>query len=202
MSAPLLFEARGPEFVALRTGEFLKGGRKITVTGADLDRAVENFARWQAAGQAIPVDYDHSFAGGGSSRAAGWIETLRRVGDQLLARVTWTESAREALAAREYAYFSPEFTRSHRNESGEDEGFSLVSGALTNRPFLRGTTRVAFSDERSTEIERLSAEIGEWEMREDVDPEALDQHRLAVELMRDEGLDYRDAAEAAWEELR
>lgn len=140
-----------PEFTVLRAGTFQKGGREITISESDLDKAVANFQRWQEAGQEVPVDYDHSFAERGESRAAGWLAALRRAGDRLLARVKWNGKALEELRAGEYRYFSPEFHPEWSNEDGEKEGFTVVGGALTNRPFLRGITRVAFSLDRLDE---------------------------------------------------
>ena len=163
------------EFPLLRAGQFVKGGRRISVTPDNLEQAAANFGRWKDAGHAVPIDYDHSFAGGGSSKAAGWLESVRHDGDKLYGKVEWTEPARSALERDEYRYFSPEFTPSHKNESGQDEGFSLVSGALTNRPFLRGMTRVAFSadavPEVGVELDAMAQEIESFKEGEPGAPE-------------------------------
>lgn len=139
-------------FEVLRVGEYRRGDRSIPVSGEDLDRAVANFERWKAMGQEIPVDYDHAFNEGREAPAAGWYESLKRQGDALWATVRWTQKAREEIKSQLYRFFSVEFQSDFRSESGEDEGFTVLAGALTNRPFLRGMTPVALSQEIEREI--------------------------------------------------
>ncbi len=170
------FAAAAPEgggdesepFEVLRAGEFVRGsGRKVTVTEEDLDKAVANFTRWHAAGGEVPVDYDHSFGKSGDSKAAGWYTELVRKGKSLFARVKWTPKAAQQIRDGEYRFFSPEFTSDWRDEHGASEGFTIVAGALTNRPFLRGMTPVALSQEiesagfaaLAAEVDRLGAQI-------------------------------------------
>ena len=184
-------------FEVLRAGSYLKGGQRIEISEADLDRAVANFASEQRRGAEIPVDYDHSFAEGGGSKAAGWFTELVRRGRALWARVSWTPDAAEMIASGEYRYFSPEFSPHASDEHGEGLGFTILAGALTNRPFLRGMTPVALSQAHAEDVERLTAEIGELRLRDDVDPESLALHERAVALMRDRGLDYADALTAS-----
>jgi phage I-like protein len=139
-------------FEVLRVGEFKRGERTVPVSEADLDQAVANFNRWKALGQEIPVDYDHAFNEGREAPAAGWFTSLIRKGQSLWAQVRWTEQAREQIASRAYRFFSPEFTAQFRSESGQEEGFTILAGALTNRPFLRGMTPVALSQEVEREM--------------------------------------------------
>lgn len=134
-------------FEVLRAGEYDRGGRKLSITEDDLDKAVANFNRTTEEGGEIPVDYDHSFGERGDSTAAGWFTELVRKGKSLFARVKWTTRAAEQIRNREYRFFSPEFTKDWRNEKGDPEGFTVLAGALTNRPFLRGMTPVALSQE-------------------------------------------------------
>ncbi len=137
-------------FEVLRAGEFDRGGRKLSISEADLDKAVANFQRWTEDGGAIPVDYDHSFGERGDSTAAGWFTELVRKGKSLFARVRWTDRAAKQIKDGEYRFFSPEFTADWRNETGDPEGFTILAGALTNRPFLRGMTPVALSQDVET----------------------------------------------------
>jgi phage I-like protein len=135
-------------FEVLRAGEYVRGGgRKVTVSEDDLDKAVANFNRWKEEGGEIPVDYDHSFGERGDSTAAGWYAELKRKGKSLFARVKWTPKATEKIRDGEYRFFSPEFTSNWKDEHGAEEGFTILAGALTNRPFLRGMTPVALSQE-------------------------------------------------------
>lgn len=66
------------------------------------------------------IDYDHrSLFMASSSKAAGWVREMAFIGDGdeagrlagLWINVSWTENAREKLAAREYRYFSPVIAR-------------------------------------------------------------------------------------------
>jgi phage I-like protein len=122
------------------------------VTSEDLDQAIANFNRWKQMGQEIPVDYDHAFSEGREAPAAGWYASLERRGDALWATVRWTAKAREEIASGQYRFFSPEFAREWKSETGDAEGFTIVAGALTNRPFLRGMTPVALNQEVDAEI--------------------------------------------------
>lgn len=140
-------------FEVIRAGRFVRGERRIELAEADLDAMVANFRRWQQANgrEAVPIDYDHSFAEGGESRAAGWMTDLVRRGRSLFARVRWTDKAAELIRSREYRFFSPEWTADFVAEDGGTEGPTMIAGALTNRPFLRGMTPVALSQEVAAE---------------------------------------------------
>ena len=142
-------------FPALIAGDHIYGGREIKITEADLDMAVENFERfWKPVG-GVPVDYDHSFVESGDSTAAGWIVHMERRGDTLYEQVKWTPRAAQQIADGEFRFYSAEFTDSWINERGHDEGFTVLAGALTNRPFLRDLAPVALS-------QKVVEGIGEW----------------------------------------
>lgn len=145
-------------FEVLRAGSYVRSGREVEITEADLDRAVTNFVDGRM-GPEIPLDFDHSFAAGQGSKAAGWVTELARHGRSLFARVKWTPRAAEMIEAREYRFFSPEFSRTWRDEHGAEHGFAMVAGALTNRPFLRNMTPVALSEDRHADAERYLAEV-------------------------------------------
>jgi phage I-like protein len=139
-------------FEILRADDFKRGAREVQVTEADLDQAVANFNRWKAMGQEIPVDYDHAFNEGREAPAAGWYDSLIKKGQSLWATIRWTSKARDEIASEQYRFFSPEFVKQFHSETGEEEGFTILAGALTNRPFLRGMTPVALNQEVEREI--------------------------------------------------
>lgn len=170
-----------PEFPILEAQTYVKGGRRIEVTESDLDEAVANFNRWRSSGAEIPVDVDHSFADGGSSEAVGWYASLRRDGSKLLASIRWNAETIRKLRSRAFQYFSPEFVKNWQNERGEDEGFTIIAGAITNRPFLRGLTRVAFSQDEPP-IEAFIEHLGALEER----LSRQDDTRREVPAKRDE----------------
>lgn len=145
-------------FEILRVGEFKRGSRSVPITSGDLDKAVSNFNRWKSMGQEIPIDYDHAFSEGRESPAAGWYDSLSRQGDSLYATVRWNEKARQEIASGMYRFFSPEFAANYPSETGQPEGFTILSGALTNRPFLRGMTPVALSQEVEEAVEAWAAD--------------------------------------------
>ena len=111
-------------FEVLRAGEFIKNGRRITISGDCLDQAVANFAG------PVPLDLDHD----GDRRAGELVELERRDGS-LYGRARLTAEARKAINSGEYRFFSAAF------EQGGEAGFAIHSGALTNRPFIRGLRR-------------------------------------------------------------
>lgn len=139
-------------FEILRADDFKRGSRDVQVTEEDLEQAVANFNRWRAMGQEIPVDYDHAFNEGREAPAAGWYDSLVKKGKSLWATVRWTAKARDEIASEQYRFFSPEFVKQFHSETGEEEGFTILAGALTNRPFLRGMTPVALNQEVEREI--------------------------------------------------
>lgn len=139
-------------FEILRADNFKRGSRDVEVTEADLTQAVANFNRWKAMGQEIPVDYDHAFNEGREAPAAGWYDSLIKKGQSLWATVRWTSKARDEIASEQYRFFSPEFVKQFKSETGNEEGFTILAGALTNRPFLRGMTPVALNQEVEREI--------------------------------------------------
>lgn len=134
-------------FAVLYTGEFRHGDSTFKVSEADLDHAVEQFKAQQQAGYEPSIDWEHSFAEGGTSRAAGWIKELWREGKQLMARAKWTPEARKQIASEEYRFFSPEFSTNAHDEHGKPKGFSLLAGGLTNRPHLKALGAVALSED-------------------------------------------------------
>lgn len=125
--------------------DFPKDGLKVTE--ADLDNAVKVFNEIYVQLGGIPLDDDHAFAEGRDAQAVGWVKQLWRDGQQLMARVAWTDLGKGLISSGRKRLFSPEFTNSFEDETGKKWGFALISGALTNRPFLRkGLAPVAMSE--------------------------------------------------------
>lgn len=134
-------------FELLRVGETSHPSfGKTKITEAELDQAVANFHTLSEKGMEFPVDWDHSFAEGGDSRAAGWIKELVRKGKSLYARVKWAAKAAEQIRDEEYRFISAEFSENWKDEFEKGHGFTVLAAGLTNRPFLRGMTPVALSE--------------------------------------------------------
>jgi phage I-like protein len=170
-------------FEILRVGDFKRGDRAVPISSEDLDQAVANFNRWKEMGQEIPVDYDHAFSEGRESPAAGWYVSLERRQDSLYATVRWTDKAREEITSNQYRFFSPEFSKSFVSETGESEGFTILAGALTNRPFLRGMTPVALSQDVAQAM--ASWTIEKLEDLDDKDPTRVADTSPRVGLKND-----------------
>lgn len=134
----------------MRTGTFhhpMYG--KFSIKEGDLDSMVKNFAEHRPkAPTELVVDYEHqSTTPMQKAKAAGWIKGLERVKEALFMLVEWTGEAAKAITANEYRFISPEFNLHYTDkETGKDIGPTLLSAALTNRPFLEGMGPVMLSE--------------------------------------------------------
>ena len=119
--------------VLMRQGELnARDGRRWRLPDPE---AVVAATRARAGDVDLPIDYEHQTQlapdNGQPAPAAGWIREVRVEGDAVVARVEWTDRARQMLAAREYRYFSPAF---HHRKDGTVT--VIVGGGLTNTPAL------------------------------------------------------------------
>jgi phage I-like protein len=175
------------------TGCWVKGGRKFSITRDDLVAMVRNFEKRK--NEQVVIDYEHAseqptVARGGPVPAAGWIHdlTLPEPGVEksklgtpnfLHALVEWTQEALELLKDGAYRFFSPAIDWTCRDkETGQPQGATLTSGALTNHPFLEELPAIALSDvdqeavadgsnlQLERPLSRTSVEPGEGENRE------------------------------------
>lgn len=129
-----------------------KGKQKIEITRAMLAEVVKNFAKLDTG--EVPVDYDHAieFAAGSGQPvpAAGWIKSVADGPDKdgiLWGGVQWTPKAAEMIKAGEYKYVSPVIDPSIKdNKTGEAQGWTLTSAALTNQPVLKGMPALVLSE--------------------------------------------------------
>jgi hypothetical protein len=95
-------------------------------------------------GQDLDIDYDHKQRDG---VAAGWVTAADARTDGLYLNVKWTDKARQHLTAKEYRYFSPEFTDEWTHPATKATHKNvLFGGALTNRPFLKGILPINLSE--------------------------------------------------------
>jgi len=142
----------------LVTGSWVKGGREISFTRDELAAAVHNFEK--LANRDLNVDYDHACedlerAAGEPTPSAGRIvaldepEEFRGAGKPqspaphgqsrfiLYGRYEPTVRARQLIKSREYRYVSAAFAKDYPDrQTGESQGLTLTSVALTNQPFL------------------------------------------------------------------
>lgn len=138
------------ELAVAPEGSWVKGGRKFSITAADQDAMVRNFEKRK--NDAVVVDYEHAseqpeVARGGPVPASGWFRKLYREGGMLKALVEWTDEAKALIKSGAYRFFSPAIDWSAKDkETGEPQGATLTSGALTNHPFLEELPALALSE--------------------------------------------------------
>lgn len=119
--------------VLMRQGELnARDGRRWRLTDPE---AVVAATRARAGEVDLPIDYEHqtqhSSKNGQPAPAAGWMREVLVEDGAVVARVDWTERARQMIKAREYRYFSPAF--GHRKDGSV---VAIVGGGLTNTPAL------------------------------------------------------------------
>ena len=125
-----------------KLGHFTKGGQKFSITQKTLEDVVRNFRQRPAD---TVIDYEHASeypedAQGGPIPAAGWLKSIDDAPDAdgiLWGSAEFTPRAQQMITQREYRYLSPVIDWGARDkETGEPQGATLTSVALTNRPFL------------------------------------------------------------------
>jgi len=149
-------------------GAWVKDGRRFSITALDLCNMIYNFEKRK--NEMLVIDYEHAseqpqVAQGGPVPAAGWIHSLfvdtgapsgggpgggdgRGRGEGLLkALVEWNPEAKEMIHSGQYRFFSPSIDWGARDKvTGEPQGATLTSGALTNHPFLEELPPLMLTD--------------------------------------------------------
>jgi len=168
--------AKGPRFTVLLgtltdgvkripiaiLGKFQKGAQKFAITRQTLADLVANFKRRTID---TVIDYEHAsefpeLAQGGPIPAAGWLTAVDDAPDAagiLWGTAKFTARAAAMIAAEEYRFISPVINYGARDKhTGEAQGATLESAALTNRPFLEGLPAIAMTDWRfASEAQRI-----------------------------------------------
>jgi len=147
----------------MKAGRFVKGKQKFAITAQVMSDVVKNFRKRQAD---VVIDYEHAsmdptIAMGDMVPAAGWLKEVEDGPDAsgiLWGKAEFTDKARKAIAAKEIRYISPELDSTLRDKgTGEPQGVTMPSLALTNRPFLEALPAIALSDSGWKEIDRGDA---------------------------------------------
>jgi hypothetical protein len=134
-------------------GTFYKGKQRFSITRADVQLMADNFAK-RGTGD-VAMDYEHASerpetAQGQPIPAAGWIVGINPEPDAdgiVWGAVRFTPRARKMIAAGEYKYVSPVIDWGTRDRaSGQVQGATLTSAALTNRPVLDRMPAIQLSD--------------------------------------------------------
>lgn len=201
LSAGSLVRRGGKELyeipVAL-TGSWVKGDHRFSITRDDLLAIVRNFEKRK--NEQIVIDYEHAseqpeIAKGGPIPAAGWIHQLtltphpspngRGQGGEgtLLALIEWTQQARQLIQGGQYRFFSPAIDWGCVDkETGQPQGATLTSGALTNHPFLEELPPIMLTD-LSSELSVMSSKSSELRTQNsDVSTGYLDQPLKSISV--------------------
>jgi len=135
------------------TGSWVKGNYSFSITPEDMSAMSANFAKRK--NDQVVIDYEHAsempeLAKGGPIPAAGWIHNLHSHAsnnEKLIALVEWTPQAEQMIKTGQYRFFSPAIDWGAQDkETGEPQGATLTSGALTNHPFLEELPPIMLSD--------------------------------------------------------
>jgi len=142
-----------------------------------------------AAGECLPIDYDHAtdFAApeGRPAPAAGWIRELAVRDGAIWGRVEWTERGAQSVSAKEYRFISPVFDVAQDVASDDVRGeITLIRrAALTNNPALELTavaSKRSFAMAKKSKIDALVEQI----------QEAADETGLPVDTLL-EGISHK-----------
>lgn len=175
------------EAMLFKVGDY-KGSENFSLTKKDLEQLKTNFNN-NVRGIDISIENTHD-NDAGEKPAWGWINALypKKNGDELWAKIKFTDTAKKTLASEQYKYISPEFYHEgYVNEKGESFDNVLIGAALTNRPFQKGEP-IKLS-ERSFQIQEL----------EKMDKESLikklsEDHSIDVPALLDNQKKYNDIA--------
>lgn len=151
----------------LKTGKFehpwwgvLEFDRKVFGT------MIKNFKDGVPYGK-IALDFRHMPERG----AAAWVnkvfEKLKgKNGADLFFEVEWTPNGQLAVEEKSFLFTSIEFSESYKdNQTGKIYGPTILGGALTNRPFIKGLKPIAMSDDGSEILEFDEIEEVDDDMR-------------------------------------
>lgn len=146
---------------------------QFSITENDIDDFIRHF-NGGVRGVDIAIDLEHGETPH-KGASAGWIKSLNKQGNSLLAEIDWTELGKEKIKNKEYKYFSPEFKFNYEDhETGKKYSNVLMGGGLTNRPFIKNMQPVLLSEDvqleghqdntsfiyiSNTEIERIEDEL-------------------------------------------
>ncbi len=87
---------------------------------------------FKSRGLDIVVDYEHQTLNGGQAPAGGWIKDFYIKENCIVAKVEWTEKAKEYIKNKEYRYLSPVI----QVRKNDKKAVVLHSVALTNTPAI------------------------------------------------------------------
>lgn len=115
----------------------------------------------------LVIDYEHQTLNNVQAPAAGWIKELYLKDNALVAKVEWTQKAKEYLAGKEYKYLSPVVNI----RDSDRKAVGLHSVALTNTPAIDSMFPIVNSMTSGSGTGALESE-----------PQEIDLEKLLTEL--------------------
>jgi phage I-like protein len=170
-------------------GKFQKGVQRFQISLQTLSYIVANFRRRPIDTE---IDFEHAsefpeLAQGGPIPAAGWMTAIEDAPDKdgiLWGVARFTARAAAMITAQEYRYISPVIDFGARDKrTGEPQGATLVSLALTNRPFLESLPAIAMS----ANAREQRASVAQMMFLADIETE------IAAKRTANKNLDYASA---------
>jgi hypothetical protein len=157
----------------------------VPVTPDKLQNFIKNFKE-NVRGQEILIDFDHMQDKAKGNKAAGQIKdaTLRPSSDDPATPALWTlieftEEAKKEIEDKQWRYFSLEWDDMWEDTDGNKHKDVIIGGALTNRPIVKRTLPINFSETMWKELDeedkkyfavktldRMAGESKEWEHSE------------------------------------
>lgn len=136
----------------------------------------------------LVIDYEHQTLKDVQAPAGGWIEDLYKGEDAIIAKVKWTDRAKEYLTNREYRYLSPVVMVRKKDRKAA----AIHSVALTNTPAIDGMFAIINSiniknleeneEDTQMDLKKLAALLGLPETATEDDVEkALAEARASAE---------------------
>lgn len=112
----------------------------------------------------LVIDYEHQTLKDVQAPAGGWIEDIYKGEDAVLAKVRWTDKAKEYIRNREYRYLSPVVMVRKKDRKAA----AIHSAALTNTPAIDGMFALVNSiditnheeEDTQMDLKKLAALLG------------------------------------------
>lgn len=114
----------------------------------------------------LVIDYEHQTLKDVQAPAGGWIEDIYKGDDAIIAKVKWTDRAKEYIKNREYRYLSPVVLIRKKDRKAA----AIHSAALTNTPAIDGMFAIVNSidisnleekeEDAQMELKKLAALLG------------------------------------------
>lgn len=150
---------------AIRPGKYKHPQHDTLDFSPDKLRQLADSVNNRAKGIDVAIDYAHNNMG----EAAGWVKEAVVDEHGLWLHAEFTDEAADAIRKGKWKYFSPEIDPIWEGPDGSKRKNVLSGGGLTNRPFLKNTEPLRFSEpttEEGTMEELLEALRQHYELSE------------------------------------